>query len=61
MDIEQGPTIIPIMTYLLRVCLFARTTNYALKQLRVTGPRIWNALPTYIKNELSFHVFLKKS
>ena len=24
----------------------ARTTNYGLKQLRVTGPRIWNALPT---------------
>ena len=37
----------------------ARTTNYGLKQLRVTGPRIWNALPTYIKNEISFNVFLK--
>ena len=37
----------------------ARTTNYGLKQLRVTGPRIWNALPTYIKTEISFNVFLK--
>ena len=36
----------------------ARTTN-GLKQLRVTGPRIWNDLPTYIKNEISFNVFLK--
>ena len=28
----------------------ARTTNYGLKQLRVNGPRIWNSLPTFIKN-----------
>ena len=38
---------------------FARTTNYGLKQLRVNGPRIWNSLPTNIKNATSMHVFLK--
>ena len=27
-----------------------RTTNYGLKQLKFNGPRIWNALPTNIKN-----------
>ena len=35
----------------------ARTTNYGLKQLRVNGPRIWNSLPTYIKNTTSLKVF----
>ena len=37
----------------------ARTSNYGLKQLKVNGPRIWNALPTstYLKNETSFNVF----
>ena len=35
----------------------ARTTNYGLKQLRVNGPRIWNSLPTYIKNATSLKVF----
>ena len=37
----------------------ARTTNYGLKQLRVNGPRIWNSLPTNIKNATSLHVFMK--
>ena len=37
----------------------ARTTNYGFKQLRVVGPRIWNALPSYLKNENSLYVFLK--
>ena len=37
----------------------ARTTNYGLKQLRVNGPRIWNSLPTYIKNATSLKVFTK--
>ena len=32
-----------------------RTTNYGLKQLKVNGPRIWNALPTNIKNITSLH------
>ena len=61
MDIEQDPTIIPIMAYLLRLCLYLVLEQpiMELKQLRVTGPRIWNALPTYIKNEISFNVFLK--
>ena len=27
-----------------------RTTNYGLKQLKSSGPRIWNVLPTMIKN-----------
>ena len=35
----------------------ARTSNYGLKQLRVNGPRIWNVIPTYLKNESSFSVF----
>ena len=33
----------------------ANTSNYGLKQLKVSGPRIWNKLPSDIKN-----VFLKK-
>ena len=37
----------------------AGTSNYGLKQLRVNGPRIWNALPTYLKTESSFNVFMK--
>ena len=37
-----------------------RTTNYGLKQLKSSGPRIWNVLPTMIKNTTSLHVFLKK-
>ena len=31
----------------------ARTTNYGLKQLRVNGPRIWNSLPSNLKNVTS--------
>ena len=38
----------------------ARTTNYGLKQLKVNGPRIWNDLPSTIKNSTSLHIFLKK-
>ena len=38
---------------------YARTTNYGLKQLKVNGPRIWNAMPSNIKNITSIHVFLK--
>ncbi|MEO2220738.1 MAG: reverse transcriptase family protein, partial [Nitrosopumilus sp.] len=37
-----------------------RTVNYGFKQLKVNGPRIWNALPVYIKTEKSLFVFLKK-
>ena len=62
MDIEQGPTNYNTNNGIFITSLFvpsARTTNYGLKQLRVTGSRIWNALPTYIKNEISFNVFLK--
>ena len=36
-----------------------RTTNYGLKQLKVNGPRIWNELPSYLKNTLSLNLFLK--
>ena len=39
---------------------YARTTNYGLKQLKVNGPRIWNSLPSDIKNTTSINVFLKK-
>ena len=38
---------------------YARTTNYGLKQLKVNDPRIWNAMPSNIKNITSLHVFLK--
>ena len=35
MDIEQGPTIIPIMAYLLRLFVpSARTTNYGFKTIK---------------------------
>ena len=37
----------------------ARTTNYGLKQIKVNGPRIWNYLPTYLKNITSLNVFSK--
>ena len=37
-----------------------KTTNYGLKQLKSSGPRIWNVLPTMIKNTTSLYVFLKK-
>ena len=37
-----------------------RTTNYCLKQLKSSGYRIWNVLPTMLKNITSLHVFLKK-
>ena len=37
-----------------------RTTNYSLKQLKNSSPRIWNVLPTMIKNITSLYVFLKK-
>ena len=37
-----------------------RTTNYSLKQLKSSGPRIWNVLPTMIKNTTSLYIFLKK-
>ena len=36
-----------------------RTTNYGLKQLKVNGPRIWNELPSYLKNTSSLNIFLK--
>ena len=37
----------------------ANTSNYGLKQLKVNGPRIWNKLPSYLKNDSSLNVFLK--
>ena len=37
-----------------------KTTNYGVKQLKVNGPRIWNALPTNIKNITSLNVYLYK-
>ena len=36
-----------------------RTTNYGLEQLKVNGPRIWNDLPSHLKNVTSLNVFLK--
>ena len=38
----------------------ARTANYGMKQLKVNGPRIWNELPTNIKNITSLNTFLKE-
>ena len=38
---------------------FARTTNYG-QQMKVNGPRIWNALPDNPKNLTSLHVFSRK-
>ena len=32
-------------------------TNYGLKQLKVSGPRIWNELPSYLKNTSSLNIF----
>ena len=29
---------------------FGRTTNYGLKQIRINGPKIWNSLPSDIRN-----------
>ena len=36
-------------------------TNYGLKQLKVSGTRIWNELPSYLKNAPSFIHISKKS
>ena len=38
----------------------ARTKNYGLKQLKVNGPRIWNALPHSLKRLTSINVFSSK-
>ena len=38
----------------------ANTSNYGLKQLKISGPRIWNKLPSDLKNVSSLNVFLKK-
>ena len=38
----------------------ACTTNYGLKQIKVSGPRIWNELPSNLKNSSSINIFLKK-
>ena len=38
----------------------ANTSNYGLKQLIVSGPRIWNKLPSDLKNVSSLNAFLKK-
>ena len=37
----------------------ARTTNYGLKQITVSSPKIWNDLPYWIKNNTSLNIFLK--
>ena len=34
---------------------YARTANSGLKQLKINGPRIWNELPTEIKNLTSLN------
>ena len=39
--------------------LFIPTANYGFKQMRVVGPRIRNALPSYLKNENVLYIFLK--
>ena len=35
----------------------ACTTKYGLKQLKVNGPRIWNKLPSYLKNATVLSIF----
>ena len=39
----------------------ARTTNYVLKQISVSGPKIWNDLPYWIKNNTSLYIFFEES
>ena len=36
-----------------------KTTNYGLKQLKANGPRIWNSLPSNIKNATCLLTFTK--
>ena len=38
----------------------ARTSNYGLKLLKVLGPRIWNSLPSLLRNNESLISFIKK-
>ena len=38
----------------------ARTSNYGLKLLKVLGPRIWNSLPSLLRNNESLSSFIKK-
>ena len=38
----------------------ANTGNYGVKQLKVSGPSIWNKLPSDLKNVSSLNVILKK-
>ena len=60
MGIVRGLTLILVRTRTKQLFTpFARTTNYGLKQLTVNGPRIWNALPDYIRNEESLPIFLR--
>ena len=40
--------------------LLQELRNYALKQLKVNGHMIWNALPNSIKNVTFLHNFLIK-
>ena len=39
---------------------FSRTTHYGLKQLKVQGPKIWNNIPSLIRNHHSIKNFLKE-
>ena len=38
----------------------ARTTHYGMKLIKVSGPRIWNSLPTHLKQVTTLEIFLKK-
>ena len=38
---------------------YARTSNYGFKQIKVNGSRIWNELPSHIKNAPSFGILVK--
>ena len=37
-----------------------RTTNYGLKQLKANGPRVWNELPSEVKDAGTLTVFSKR-
>ena len=38
-----------------------KSVNYGLNALRYFGPKIWNILPSDIKNSTTLREFLKKS
>ena len=52
---EHGQGVVINNLFVPSIC----TTNYGLKQVKVNGPRIWNELPSYLKNTSPPNIFLK--